>query len=206
MNSDYVLFWWQRGEFSEQIGDFQATSCIEIPGADLLQDTSSETALQNTPLGEPRTAFDVRCVYDSRPINAYDFNFSAQFSYGTGSSVNSVNFNVPQGYRAVPREWRVLLTVPTAPSSGSFNQISFTSNNAAVPNNQNIIFANSGTDDEPIKTFFLCEEQTQFGATLALLNSSVPGYAVVTVYGNLIAVDSHGLPFAIANETKQLGQ
>ena len=103
MNSDYVIFWWQRGEFAEQIGDWQAGACWDQPGADLLQDDTSVTAMQQAPLGEPKSDFDVRCVYDSRIVNGYDFNFSAAIG---GSSVGggwSAVFVVPNGYRAFNR-------------------------------------------------------------------------------------------------------
>jgi hypothetical protein len=200
-NPDYVIWWWQRGEFSEQRGDWQATSCLEIPGADLLQDASSESALSQAPLGEPPVAFDVRSTYDSRPVNSYDFNFSQSIAYVAAGGTLQFSFNVPQGYRAVPREWSVLLTAPALASSGNFNQISLNSNGAAVPNNQNIIFGAGGTED-PIKSFFLCEEQTQFGATVLVQPVAVSGQAILNVYGNLIPVTSVALPFAIANETK----
>jgi hypothetical protein len=197
---NYVLWWWMRGEFSEQRGDWQATSCFELPGADLLQDASSETALSQTPLGEPRQAFDVRAVFDSRFVGSYDFNFSAEFvTTAAGGAVPAIEFNVPQGYRAIPRKWEVLLTVPTA-AGGVFNNISFNYNNAAVPNNQQILFGLGGTED-PIETFFLCEEQTQFGATITLGAATIGGFGVLTCHGNLIPVNSNALPFSIANQT-----
>lgn len=200
-NGNYVAWWWQRQEFAEQRGDWQASSCYEIPGADLLQDATSETALHVTPLGEPPVAFDVRSVYDSRPVNSYDFNFSTSQAYIDAGGVLTFNFNVPQGYRAVPREWNVALSTPSIGASGTFNTISLNSNNAAVPNNQNIIFGGGGTED-PVKSFFVCEEQTQFGATIFLLPTLTPGDCILNVWGNLIPVTSVALPFAIANETK----
>src|SRR5271154_6175872 len=132
-NGNYVLWWWQRGEHEEQRGDFQASSCFEVPGADLLQDSASEVAVLATPLGEPPTDFSVRSVYDSRPINGYDFNFSANTIQPLGGGVVTFNFNVPQGYRAVPRKWEILLTQPTTLSSADENTISFTTNGASVP-------------------------------------------------------------------------
>jgi hypothetical protein len=202
-NSDYVLWWWQRGEFAEQRGDWQATSCFELPGADLLQDASSEEALQSTPLGEPQVDFSVRSVYDSRPINGYDFNFSANTIQPAGGGIATFNFQVPLGYRAVPREWDILVTQPTTLSSADENTITFTQNNAAVPNNNPIVFGTGGTD-RPIKTFFVCEEQTPFGAVVNLgaTTAGFNGTVFCQVYGNLIPVSAVALPFAIANENK----
>jgi hypothetical protein len=202
MQDDYVRCWWARGEFAEQHGDWQTGASLDQPGSDLLGDDTAVTAMQATPLGEPPIAFDVRSTYDSRPVNAYDFNFSQNQAEVSGGSVLIFLFNVPVGYRAVPRKWSVMLSIPTSPTSGNFNEISFQTNGGGVPNNQGIIFGSGGTD-EPIETFFLCEEQTTFGCTLDLGPTiSSGGQAVVNVYGNLIPVTTVALPFSIANETK----
>jgi hypothetical protein len=197
----YVAWWWQREEFADQIGDYQATSVYEIPGADLVGQAAATAAMFQSPIGEPPTDFDVRCVFDSRIVNGYDFNFSAAIA-GTSSAGWSATFTVPNGYRIVPREWTVqfdnVFSGASANSTATIEQ-----QGAAVPYNQNIIIG-MGTD-EPIKTFFLCEENTTFGIAGFNGNAITPYTGSITVYGNLIPVTDVALPLSVSNQQKMLG-
>jgi hypothetical protein len=199
--------WWTRGEFADQVGDTQAPADLRESGiADMIGVDQAIDAMVATPIGEPDSDFDVRSVYDSRPVNAYDFNFSANAdlsSEGSGFSW-TVTFTVPNGYRAVPREWDVLYD-PGFASANSYSDsfVTIQQSGAALPNNGPITVG-IGTYD-PIKTFFLCEENTTFGMTgfTALTNSSQASSVNVNVYGNLIPVSEVALPFCIANQRYQ---
>ena len=201
MHSDNVRCWWARGEFAEQHGDWQTGASVDQAGSDLLQDDASVAAMQKAPLGEPPSAFDVRCTYDSRIVNGYDFNFS-QFI----TSQNLINnpwemqFMVPNGYRAVPRKWDVMYDTP--PVGASYNStVTLLQQGAALPNNGPIIIG-MGTGDEPIDSFFVCEENTTFGITgnvVGTFNTTQDSVISVNVYGNLIPVSEAALPFSIAN-------
>lgn len=196
----YVMFWWQRGEFDEQRQDWQAEASFEQPGSDLLQDASSTQAMLEAPLGEPKSDFDVRCVYDSRVVNGYDFNYSAAIT-GSSSVGWEATFNVPNGYRIVPREWIVQFdTVFSGQAKNSTATIQ--QGGAALPNNGPIIIG-MGTND-PIKTFFLCEENTTFGIAGFNFNANTGYTGAVTVYGNLIPVTDVALPLAVSNQQKML--
>ena len=199
MNSDYVMFWWMRGEFAEQRGDFQASADLDQPGADLLQDDFSVAAMQRAPLGEPKSDFDVRCVYDSRIVNGYDFNYSSAIS-GSSSVGWSATFTVPNGYRAIPRKWDVTFdSPPNGPAANSTAQI--VQGGAALPNNN--IIVGMGTNN-PIETFFLCEENTTFGIS-GFNSNALTGYTgAVNVYGNLIPTTDVALPLAVSNQ-RQIG-
>jgi hypothetical protein len=184
-----------RGEFAEQREEWQFGAEYEQPGADLLQDDARVAAMQAAPLGEPQSDFDVRCVYDSRPVNGYDFNFSEQVSISSGVSWTAT-FNVPNGYRIVPRKWQVQFdSLPLGPLAG--NIVSLQQNGADVPNNGPIIVG-MGTD-EPIESFYLCEENTTFGITGVTQQST---NANVNVYGNLIPVTDVALPLSVSNQRK----
>lgn len=189
--------WWKRGEWADAIGDYQASPDFREAsgGMDLFAADASVYAMEHTPLGEPPVDFDVRCVYDSRPVNGYDFNYSISTpAVSTGSW--TVQFIVPNGYRAVPREWEIQFDSPFAgPSANS--TVSIQQNGAQLPNNGPITIG-MGTD-EPIKTFFVCEENTTFGITG--LNTNITGEtnANINVYGNLLPVTDVALQFAIAN-------
>lgn len=192
--------WWERGEWSDTRGDYQAPPDFNnSAGADLLGDAGATAEMLSTPLGEPPSDFDVRSVYDSRPINAYDFNFS-----GTAEEVDTfpwtIAFTVPNGYRAVPREWHVFFdNPPTGPASAS--TVTLQQNGSGLPNNGPIIIG-MGTGSDPIKSFFVCEENTTFGISgnVDTANSGHASLMSVNVYGNLIPVSEVALPFSIANK------
>jgi hypothetical protein len=195
---DAVMFWWNRGEFAEQREEWQFSADYEQAGSDLLLDDAAVASMQAAPLGEPPSDFDVRCVYDSRPVNGYDFNYSAQVSIASGVAWSTA-FNVPNGYRIVPRKWQVQFdSLPLGPLAGNF--VSLQQNGANVPNNGPIIVG-MGTD-EPIESFFLCEENTTFGISgVANQNTN----ANINVYGNLIPVTDVALPLSVSNQKKLIG-
>src|ERR1700678_4393973 len=99
--------WWDRGEWSDQRGETNQAwpDFYNASGADLLGDASATAAMYATPLGEPPSDFDVCSVYESRPVNAYDFNFSAATpvtgAKWTGEQGHlSATFAPLNGYRA----------------------------------------------------------------------------------------------------------
>jgi hypothetical protein len=204
--SDVICCFWMRDEFAEQRGDWQTNASLDLPGADLLQDDAAVSAMQSAPLTTPSVDFEVRSIYDSRPINAYDFNFSGTSEItGTGSdqlvATWQVTFTVPVGYRAVPRDWDIFFDTPPNVIA-SDNVVSLQQNGAAIPNNGPIIVG-MGTGSRPIKSFFVCEESTTFGVQGAVTlgsNSTQATTISVNVHGNLIPVSDCALPFTIADQ------
>ena len=201
--------WWERGEWSDQRGETNQAwpDFYNASGADLLGDASATAAMYATPLGEPPSDFDVRSVYESRPVNAYDFNYSSATpvtgANSTGEQVLwATSFSAPNGYRAVPKKWDIAFDPPYAVGVPFDSTVNITQANAAVPNNQNLILG-TGTD-EPIETFFVCEENTTFGAS-GSTSLVATGYTVnvnVNVWGTLIPVSEVSPPFCIANQVK----
>lgn len=204
--SDVICCWWMRDEFAEQRGEWQTNASLDVPGADLLGQEAATQAMQATPLTPPDVDFEVRSVYDSRPINGYDFNFSGTAEIDVNSSETgtwNVTFDVPTGYRAVPREWDVFFDIPPTVIA-SKNVVSIQQQNANIPNNGPIIVG-MGTGARPIKTFFVCEENTTFGIEGTLTNSANSTQTTtisVNCYGNLIPVSDCALPFTIADQLK----
>jgi len=149
------------------------------------------------PPGEPPIDYDVRCVYDSRPINGYDFNVASFAAIGSTNSW-SVNFEVPKGYVAVVRSARHFLD-PLPSSLDSENDVLATLlvNNIEIQNNNNIPVGVQS--DTYLKYFYVVDELNTFG--LKLTPSSVPlnTNAWVTFYGNLISKTGRPIPFEIAN-------
>jgi hypothetical protein len=154
---------------------------------------AASKSMQSTPVGSPPTLFDVRCIFDSRPANAYDFNFiSTRGSSGTGVVFT---FPVPNGYRAVPREWTVAYDlIPVATP----NQITGVcqANGADVPNN--IAYIGSGTT-LPIRSFYVVEENATFGMRIIDPGGLISGNVLLQVYGNLLPVTGVALPFEVTN-------
>jgi hypothetical protein len=184
-------------EWAQAIGDDQEMPDMRDTGpSDMGAVQVSIQDLDRTPLGEPHVEFDVRCIYDSRPVNGYDFNYSATTTNVTTGSWQ-VTFNVPNGYRIVPREWEIIYDVP--PSGPSANStVTIQQNSANLPNNGPIIIG-MGTS-APIKTFFICEENTTFGIIGRNTNLiSGTNTVIINVYGNLLSVTDVALPFAVTN-------
>lgn len=161
-----------------------------------LHDTSGNLAgakereVARTGLGEPPNFYDVRCVYDSRPVNGYDFNISTQL---VAHQLTFVDIVVPNGYRAVPREWTIdFVPIPVA----NVNDIIFfpQSNGADVPNNSRMI-GSGGV----VKTFFVVEENAVFNARFQDPGGLITGTAYVQIYGNLLPVTGVALPFEVSN-------
>lgn len=189
--------WRGNHEYAQEIGDAQAPPDMSDVGAsDMALVQRSVDEMQRTPLGEPRVGFDVRAVYDSRPVNGYDFNLSASTDNVT-TSAWVIAFNVPNGYRMVPREWQVIYdSPPPGPSTNSI--VTLQQNGANLPNNGPIIIG--GGTGLPIKSFFICEENTTFGITGRNTNLiSGTNKVIINVYGNLLAVTDVALPFEVTN-------
>ena len=197
------------------------------PAIDLLMLADAENDLAATPLDYQTLDYDVRSTYDSRPINAYDFNLCS----GTLSGINSniawmVGWQVPLGYRAVVRRFDVQYdsdvggpygnsviwplqglypaTVQPAPqllavSTPQFNMAVYTNNEVGFPVPNNIKSIGSGGS---IDVFFIIEEGTWFGLAGSNANQ-LNGTANVNVYGQLIPVRNEQLPYVVGNPKVQ---
>lgn len=73
------------------------------PGASNLQ--NAEKQYQQTPLGAPPADCDVRSIYDSRPVNGFDFNIAVSVDNAeeTPDDTFNLEFVVDEGYVAVVR-------------------------------------------------------------------------------------------------------
>jgi hypothetical protein len=162
-------------------------------------------ALAQTRVGEPLDDYDVRSIYDSRPVNGYDFNLQAHSAAaGVSTSSFQLDFIVPRGYIMVPREvhhwfepgWGLLR---------SDVQMSLMINGAAVPNNQNVFV---GAASDALINFFLpVNELSTFSVRLGVGlvgGNFTPGtVAFVHLYGNLLLKTGKATPFEIANSKLQ---
>ena len=145
--------------------------------------------------GEPNILYDVRCVYDSRPVAAYDFNYVSSIAAGAHGATVVTTFQTPSGYRAVPREWSIEF-IPTPVADLTDVQIFLQAQGADVPNNSRYI--GSGTTS-PIRSFFVVEENATFGVRIVDIGGVLTGNIIVQCYGNLLPVTGVALPFEVTN-------
>src|SRR3990172_12098131 len=92
----------QGGEFIER----ERQHPPEETSGNVAQGSTAESqrALVDAQLGAPPADYDVRSVYDSGPLNAYDFNITATSPVDEiGASILRVSFTVRQGFVAVLR-------------------------------------------------------------------------------------------------------
>jgi hypothetical protein len=153
--------------------------------------------LARTPLGSPPVDYDVRSVYDVRPVAAFDFNvISSQSSSGPGSQL-FVEMIVPDGLVAVFRAADMWFE-PIPPSIGALRSnyvYSLALNRSDYPNNFG--FMGIAIDDE--KFFMLADEGNSIGFNFYGLFNSTTAY--VRFRGTFQLKSEVPLPFEIANPT-----
>lgn len=159
----------------------------------------SRQALNTTPLGTPPDCYDVRSVYDSRPVNATDFNIIGSFNFvGEGAETTIIEMEVPEGYIGVLRQVHVWFE-PVYGQNRSDVSASFTLNGADVPYNQDL-FVGGDTDD--LETFILGNEFNRMGLRVTLNDGLLPDddfMCYVRFYGNFLLKSNRPLPAEIAN-------
>lgn len=183
-------------EYSPEIRDTQTGSTLDnVNASDLIAVSGATQAAGQAPLGEPPPNYDVRATFDSRFVNAYDFNMSTS-APATSAAPWVIEFTVPLGYRAIPRRWEVIYQGITGPISPADSTVTLQSNGVSLPYNGPIIIGSGGT----VRSFFLCEEGSTFGMTG--FNGDAPSSNVtvsINVYGNLIPTSDVQLPYMAAN-------
>jgi hypothetical protein len=180
-------------------GDVGAAGDVQAEGYDADQ-------MHRTTIRPGRDQYNVRSVFDSRPVNAYDGNFTARQNLVASATDFQVVFPVPLGYRAVVRELEVQFSTNTPGN----DVILFPQNNAAdVPYNQialgNVALSVNSAANQPwpraiYKLFYIAEEATSFGVRGHSVNFNGAGNTViVNMRVNLLVVLGNALPYSIAN-------
>jgi hypothetical protein len=184
--------------------------------SDVAAQAGKVASMAATPPGEPPVDYDVRSVYDARPVNARDFNISGTVLgtvSGSGAIVFPVlNFNTPLGWRFVVTAWEITF----APSLGALGPAGLANTSVSLlqgggvadPFNLGIIIGPNGTNNEEgIETFMIVEEATQFGIQIVntdtTLGIGLTSKAIVTIHGNALPVTDVQLPYAIANPVQR---
>jgi hypothetical protein len=209
-------------EWQPTIRDIQWGPGLDTAGpTDLLALSGAVADAQATPLEPVPLDYDTRAVYDSRPVNAYDFNFCANNFIVNNNTLWAVGWQVPLGYRAVIREFEVQYDQDVGGQFGAslifplqgmypseFGDSPSTSGPvtptvqtalaaAGFPLQNNAKAIGSGGK---IKTFYIAEEGTWFGLEGISANIGVQGTCTVNAYGQFIPIRNEQLPFVIANQ------
>lgn len=131
---------YKRGDFEAR--NRQLPADRNVKGAKGRAWKKARTDAENTPLGAPKKPVDVRSVYDTRPVNAFDFNITSRqlFTAEVGFEGPAPFFLVPSGFICVLRELDIW-TEPAAFENRSTLQVILTLNGGDVPYN--------GNDEDP---------------------------------------------------------
>lgn len=159
-----------------------------------------------TPLGEPTLDFNVRSIFDSRPVNTIDFNIPAFFEGPTTTSFTEavMSFVVPDGSVCVLRKthtWSEIGngSIGTATERSDI-KASFMLDGVTVQYNQDIPVGPE--QDDLLRTFIIADERQVVAVKLVSgVGVPWPQFTVVWAhfYGNFIAKTGRPKQFEIAN-------
>lgn len=170
------------------------------PGA---QAAAARTALDATPLGPVRLGYDVRSVFDSRPVNAWDFNIPVTFA-GEPSNPVTVSFTVPNGLVAVLRRVITFLEDPI-PADVLRKDVLLTLllNQGVVPNNESIPV---GVEQDGLVNCFVVADQGSVLSARFVVSAAIIAQApdfVAHFYGTFLQKTSIPPQFEIANPSNR---
>lgn len=165
-------------------------------------------AARRAPPGEPPLDYNVRSVYDSRPINGTDFNIAVAFQGSTTDTFTDAlcEFIVPPGSICVLLQTHTWVEAndgsggPGPAFARSQVLASLTLDGGNVPYNQNVPVGSE--QDDLLKSFIIANEFQAMGVRLiASIGTPFPVNAIVYAhfYGNLLAKTGRPTPFEIAN-------
>lgn len=179
-------------ELSDERGDLRTyqTGYGGAGAADMVGAEVSRVDASGTGLGTPKIDFDVRSIYDSRPINSQEFNlwFTLDVTAEPPATISPVvlkrTFQVPQGRVCVLQEVTIYCPNMTPINAVFDGAVGITVDDAIVdppdietgPDTldttivqENIIFR----DGTPIRTFVIADQGQFVGLILELLAEGV---------------------------------
>lgn len=161
----------------------------------------SREDLTRTPLGSPPVDYDVRSVFDVRPVGAFDFNIEANTALDSIGLNPPIEMTVPEGFVCVLREVSIWMQpTPPGPLKTNYNW-TLTLNGSEFPYNQLNSFG-IAVDEE--KTFMLADEFNRVGLRIRQGTGGnlfgVTGYA--RFHGTFVQKTARPMPFEIANPSR----
>lgn len=181
--------------------EHQLTNVGDIsPGA---QSAIARDAYDQTPIGTVPLAYDVRAIYDSRPINAYDFNIPVSAS-GELTNPITISFTVPNGYVCVLKRVITFIEDPIpSPAKRSDVLLTLLLNQGVVPNNENIPIGVE--QDSLVNCFVIADQGSVLSARLTVSAAVLAGSSTywVQFYGQFLQKTNIPASFEIANPTNR---
>lgn len=156
-------------------------------------------AMERAPAGEPPKDHDVRSVYDSRPVQGFDFNITDET--GEGAFPFTLEFTVPEGFVCVLRalhHW-----FDPAPLVPSRNNVQMTLLRNGNDVRFNVDIPVGAESDELVKCFLIADEFETVGVRLTSGLAVVDTAAFVHFYGNFLLKTDSTAQFQIANPVGQ---
>jgi hypothetical protein len=173
------------------------------PGGE--QVARAQSQYDATPPGPVSLAYDVRAVYDSRPVNGYDFNIEDSTAVTVTNPEDfilsaDVSFTVPFGLVCVLKETTVWLEPAVNFANPSDSQVTFKVNRASVLYNENLSI-DSDNIGNPLKTFIVADEGSEVGVHYAGTNLLDPGTPNLRVlfHGQFLRKTNVPVQFEVAN-------
>jgi hypothetical protein len=192
------------GELPEELADergdldtYSEVGEISASSADVRIASEARDEAARTGSGAPQIDFNVRSIFDSRPVNGYDFNqFSSAELAGPGSTIVT-SLTIPVGFIGVVRRVDFWLE----PLIAAFrSEITMTPRVAGLQVQNNLTYPVGNMLNEPMRAFYLADENQ----TLSFLITSaiaLPALTIgnIVVYGNLLLKTGVPTNFQIAN-------
>lgn len=191
---------------------------------DMRSNASRRDAAAQAPLGTPSLDFDVRSIYDSRPVNTRDFNLwfeALTDSTPVDLAVFFRCFAVPVGYVAVVREVTVLFNTAGSLGTTPFDGTLALALDGNFYDPMDVIVGPAiGTPEtevaavgaipwrsgEATKTFMVADQSQFVGIFLGIEgNPVITGGIYVGFYGNFLQKTNVPANFQIANKAGTRG-
>lgn len=213
----------KESEFKSEEQDDQLPANTRAIASDIAQASDGRDGLDRAPLGSPSADFDVRSIYESRPINSYDFNLSINndtcaggLGIWTGNQCD-FTFQVPSGYVAILKEVHHSFRTPPVVTSRADVRGVFIINGASYQRGVTIggingvpAAANSDPQNIPIgiesddilQSFVVADENQTIGVRITVSNTvaAVAPICFVHLYGQLLLKSGRPAQFEQANK------
>lgn len=178
----------RRGEFETRQRQLPASHTVRKAKGRAW--TKARDDIAKTPIGAPPKPVDVRSVWDTRPINAFDFNIPVSLSAPSTGTEAVLEFTVPEGFVCVLRNFDIWFEPNPVGLNRSDTTWSLQLNGGDYPYNIGVWF---GVAIDRETCFMVANEFNTVGLRIVHAAGFVtPGSIFARFYGNFL--QKSGLP------------
>lgn len=158
---------------------------------------------ERSPIGAPPIDYDVRSIFDSRPVNGFDFNIVESGDIGGGEPGGVlVEMTVPEGYVAVLRSISMWFE-PNPQSAPNRSNVLASLYLNGGPFNYNVDLP-VGVEIDTVPFFMIADEFNRIGWAVTLPDDPVDDVTCyVHFHGNLILKSGRPAVFEVANPVRK---